>query len=266
MKKIYRKSVCLAASAMLFLSGTTLPAQAGLIGLYQFDDASNLGKDTSGNHNDATDNGATFTNSGYQGGAAHFDGSSFLSVAIDVNPTVLPQMTWGAWVKPDVLSASTVQTVLSSDNGGFDRTITIDYRGGGGASSFSAYTSSGVWASGVAPSTSQWEFVAAVYDASKVSLTFYANGQSFQISSSFGPSQTFFDIGNDPSFGQLFLGSIDNVFVYDQALTASQIATIQSNGFPPASTVPEPSSFALMGLGGLGLAIRAMKRRRASVV
>lgn len=265
MKKIYRKSVCLAASAMLFLSGATLPAQAGLIGLYQFDDASNLGKDTSGNHNDATDFGATFSNSGYQGGAAHFDGASWMRVFIDPNPTALPQMTWGAWVKPDVLNPNTVQTILSGDNGSFDRSITIDYRGGGGTS-FSTFTSSGVFASGVAASTSQWEFVAAVYDASISSLTFYANGQSFQISSSFGPSQTYFDIGHNPGFFQFLQGSVDNVFVYDQALNASQIATIQSNGFPSASAVPEPSSFALMGLGGLGLAIRAMKRRRASVV
>lgn len=265
MKKVYRKSVCIAASAMLLLSGATQSAQAGLIGLYQFDDASNLGKDTSGNNNDATDHGATFTSSGYQGGAAYFDGASFLRAAIDANPSVLPQMTWGAWIKSDVGGTDPIRQVLSTDNGGYDRSLGIDNRGGGGTS-LSAFTGSGVVGSGVAPSTSQWTFIAATYDQSINSMTLYVSSQSSTVTTSFGSSQTFFDIGNNPQVGEYFNGEIDNVFVYDQALTAGQIATVQSNGFPAATAVPEPSSFALLGLGGLGLVIRVTQRRRASSI
>ena len=265
MKRIYRKSICIAASAMLFLSGTTLPAQAGLIALYQFDDSSNLGKDTSGNNHDATNNGAAFTSSGYQGGAAYFNGASYLRVAIDANTTVLPQMTWGAWVKFDVGGTTPTRQILSTDNGSFDRSLGIDTRGGGGTT-LSAFTGGGVLGSGVAPSTSQWTVVAATYDQSIHSMTFYVNGQSSTVTTSFDSSQTFFDIGHNPQVGEFFNGEIDNVFVYDKALTAGEIATIQTNGISAPAPVPEPSSFALLGLGGLGLAIRAIKRRRASVV
>jgi len=45
-------------------------------------------------------------------------------------------------------------------------------------------------------------------------------------------------------------GFLDYIRIYDSAIT-------------PGSTVPEPSSMALLGLGGLGLAVAAYRRRKA---
>ena len=110
--------------AILGILWTTQKAEAILIGLYEFNDSNNLGLDTSGNNNNANNNGAVFDASGYEGGAASFNGSSsFLRVSTNVNPSVLPQLTWGAWVKPDLTNG--IRTVLSGDDGGFDRTINI---------------------------------------------------------------------------------------------------------------------------------------------
>jgi hypothetical protein len=53
-----------------------------------------------------------------------------------------------------------------------------------------------------------------------------------------------------------FEGAIDDVQIYDQALTLSEIGTLFAN---PGQTIPEPSSTALLGLGGLALVLR---RRR----
>ena len=39
-----------------------------------------------------------------------------------------------------------------------------------------------------------------------------------------------------------------------------------SGGGGQGGSVPEPSSFALLGLGGIGLALGAYRRRRAGVV
>ncbi|EAZ88407.1 hypothetical protein [Crocosphaera chwakensis] len=63
-------------------------------------DQNNLGIDTSGSGNNATNFGALFESQGYEGGAATFSGGAYLQSTIDPNPSVLPQMTWGAWVKP----------------------------------------------------------------------------------------------------------------------------------------------------------------------
>ena len=70
-----------ATIVVLGILGTTQKAEALLIGLYEFNDSNNLGLDTSGNNQNATNNGAVFDASGYEGGAASFNGSSsFLSV------------------------------------------------------------------------------------------------------------------------------------------------------------------------------------------
>ncbi len=49
---------------------------------------------------------------------------------------------------------------------------------------------------------------------------------------------------------------IDDVSVWDGALTATEMATLSSNA---ATSVPEPSSTALIGLGGLALILRRRK-------
>ncbi len=247
------------------LAATALPqtADAALIALYQFDDATNLGLDTSGRGNHATNQGAAFTAQGYQGGAASFNFAAWLSAPIDVNRVALPQMTWGAWVRPNV-GGGNIQPVLSNDDGGFDRQIGLDNRGG--VSSWSTFTGSNVLNPGVAPSTSDWTFLAVVYDQNQYSMTFYVNGQAFSTATNFGGSPASFAIGKSAAFPNYFSGVIDNVFVYDEALSSTQVATLRANGFPSAQApaVPEPATWAMMvcGFGLVGGALRRPKPSR----
>ena len=55
----------------------------------------------------------------------------------------------------------------------------------------------------------------------------------------------------DPA-GQSFNGLLDDVRIYDNALTASEIMDARN------SVIPEPSTFSLLGLAALGL----IRRRR----
>jgi hypothetical protein len=254
----------LIAAAALAVAVLPSAADATVV-LYQFDDPTDLGRDTSGFGNNAVNFGASFAAAGYQGGAALFKGTDWMQASVDVNRAVRPKMTWGAWVKPTVGGAAD-QAVLSNDDGGFDRQIGIDFRSG--PTGWSAFTGSGVLNSGLAPSTSAWTFLAAVYDQSQYSMTYYVNDQSYTTQTNFGGSPATFAVGRNPTFSSFYSGLVDNVFVYDEALGAGQIANLRATGFPsnspPVSAVPEPSTWAMMllGFGAIGYSMRKRPKHR----
>ena len=81
--------------AVLVLAASSMTANAALLGYYTFE---NNALDVSGNGNHGTFSAVapTYTASGYQGGAYQFGSAganTFISVPININPAVLPQLT-----------------------------------------------------------------------------------------------------------------------------------------------------------------------------
>lgn len=138
---------------------------ANLLAFYPFEGDAN---DASGNGLHGTLNGATATGAGFQGGAYQFDGTNdYISLPLNINPSAQRQLTIGAWAKADKTTAR--QAVISHDDGGFDRALMVDDRGGGVG--WSAFSGSG-GALGFEPvQLGAWTFLAAVYDQDAGTVT-----------------------------------------------------------------------------------------------
>ncbi|NQE53322.1 hypothetical protein C5S29_06990 [ANME-1 cluster archaeon GoMg3.2] len=213
-----------------------IPSEGGLVGYWNFNEGSgNIAYDSSGSGNDGTIHGATFV-SGISGQALSFDGKDdYVSAPVDINPTVMPQMTITAWVRADDDSGG---TIVSHDNGGFDRTIDIDTRGGGkGWSVFS-----GSWVVGYSPVTiGEWFFLAAVYDQSAETVKLYVNGALIsEEKGKLGSGWDYINIGKNPSFGDYFSGTVDEVMIYNYALSADEINALYDKKEPSAPTTTPP--------------------------
>lgn len=241
-----KSSVALAAVGLL---AVTCTAHADLLAYFPFD--TSTPSDASGNGVAISNFGATWTSSGYSGGAFSFDGvDDFMRAELDINTAALPQLTMGAWVRPSVGSA--IRQVISHDDSNFDRSLGIDTRGGGGTT-WSAFTGSGVTSSGQDITLDEWVFLAVVYDQPAGTLRLHVGATNSSATTNFNEGWTFTYIGDNPSFTEHFGGLIDEVFFFNQALTVEQVEDIRLNG------VPSPGALGVLSLAGLA----ASRRRRA---
>ncbi|WP_340818998.1 LamG-like jellyroll fold domain-containing protein [Methanolobus sp. WCC4] len=208
-------------------TGTTSVSKNGLVAYYPFDGDA---RDYSGNNNHGTNNGATFV-SGTKGQALSFDGTDdYVRSPVNINPDTLPQLTIVAWVKSDLES----RTVISHDNGGYDRTIAIDNRGGG--LGWSAFTGSG-GVLGFHPATiGEWTFIATVYDQDTQTITLYVNDKVYTEKGVLSGGWDYTNIGSNPSYGGNFDGVIDEVRIYSVALSQSEINAIRQGAAVPTQT------------------------------
>jgi hypothetical protein len=230
-----------------FTTGSTPPPPTGLVAAYAFDEGSgSTVHDASGNGNNGTISGATWSTSGKYGDALSFNGTSAM---VTVSSSTLLQLTTGmtleAWVNPASVTSSWTDAIYkgqggqtaSSDNYYLEATSTNNMApvGGGELGSGPSETDA-VGTAGVAANT--WTFLAVTYDGSTMRL--YVNATQVASTSGSGNIETStgqLSIGGDSIWGQYFQGLIDNVRIYNQALTQSQIQTDMSSPINTAPTI-----------------------------
>ena len=208
--------------------------------------------------------GATVTNfgaeptmdrNGIEASAYEFDGwSDYIYADINVNYDVLPQMTWGAWVRSDIShTTSTTRAIASQDDGSFDRHFGIDYREENG---ISAFKGDGVLGS-YAQSEGIWYFVATTYNELNDQVKLYVAGQSDTSQTGFtviagaladvDDGHDYIHLGANPfvSVAEHWDGAIDDFFIYNEVLNLEDLAGIATNGI----VIPEPSTWLLLLMG-----------------
>jgi fibronectin type 3 domain-containing protein len=205
---------------------------ANLVAAYGFDEGSGTTvADSSGHGNTGTIVGATWTAAGKFGSALAFNGTSS-RVDIPDSPSLrlTTGMTLEAWVNPTASPSGWRDVVYKGNDNYYLEASTTSAATPAGGGTFGGANGN---VFGLAPlATSTWTHIAVTYDGS--TLRYFINGsqvatkaQTGAITTSSNPLQ----IGGDNFFSdQYFKGTIDEVRVYDAALTATQIQNDMNAG------------------------------------
>jgi hypothetical protein len=268
MKRLDPFAIASMVFAITVMSGGVASANPvitnGLVAAYPFNGNAD---DWSGNGNNGVVNGATLTSDrfGNPNSAYSFDG---VDDRIDLSGDLgnLPASTQSLWLR---LGTSPSGDFLQTPNGnlGYDAgasslgiSITEDRAGGTTANPHARY----LYFEPISYGADTWFHVAVVIRADNTS-TLYLNSVEVDIgprsvdggvvgdtpSSVIGSAR----VSNEsPAYRAFYRGALDDLYIYDRALSASEVQTL-------FSSVPEPSSSLLLSIGLLRL-VSARRRHR----
>ncbi|GAA3607846.1 LamG-like jellyroll fold domain-containing protein [Microlunatus ginsengisoli] len=232
-------------------SGTGSWPIAGLVGAWSFDEGTgSTAFDGSGQGNSGTVNGPTWTAAGKYGGALTFDGvNDRVDIPDRASLDLTTNLTLSAWVRPTTLR-SWSQAVLKENGNGLSYALYATGETGnrpngslsiGGADRYIDATA------GLSANT--WAHLALTYDGSTMRL--YVNGaqvasraQSGAVPVSANPLR----IGGNAVWGEWFSGQIDEVRVYNRALSATEVGMDSTTAGAP-DTVPPTTPGGLSATG-----------------
>ena len=204
------------------------PSNTGLVGYWSFDDgAGTSATDFSGKNNAGVFPGGTANPTwvdGKRGKALSFDGGDYISFSNPINQANLSQeWTVAAWAKLSTGSGSSYQFLISGLNAGvklmhgvkpllYLNCCTDDYY---------MYGTTDL-------RDNKWHYVAFVFRNSDGLRKIYVDGRD---DSSSGPNNTSTPEGMNATFnlGSQVIGSIDDVRVYNRALSAAEVQTLYNS-------------------------------------
>ena len=213
-------------TGFVLLAPTGRSATPGLVAAFSFDEGSGTTvTDASGTGNNGTTANTTWVAAGRYGKALTFNGTSSRVNVPDATALHLSTgMTLEAWVNPTTVSNSWRDVIYKGNDNYF-----LEATSTGG----SAPAGGGIFGNGSATTTvkaptaltrSTWSHIALTYDGATLRL--FVNGTQVATQARTGAIRTStnpLQIGSDSIFGQYFSGSIDEVRVYNRALTAAEV-------------------------------------------
>jgi len=225
------------AMPTLVLSNNTASVNtSGLVGYWRFEEGSGTtASDSSGNGNSGTLYNSPIWTNGYFGNALGFDGvDDYVNLPSTVQLTN-QSFTIMSWMKPSSLTGNYQMFGPTQWNA-----VGIGLVAGSNQI-FCQFNTGGlnIQSSAIVPNTNQWYHVVCSFDWSTSLLSIYVNGTRINSWTATNPSFNWnnFYIGSQGPDGNLFNGTIDEVQVWNRALTASEIYEMyQSKVTYPAST------------------------------
>jgi glucose/arabinose dehydrogenase/chitodextrinase len=233
------------AAVGVTVSNTGLPPAPGLVASYGFDEgAGTAATDSTGNSNHGTINGPTWT-IGRFGQALSFDGTNDRVTVPDSSTLDLTNgMTLEAWVKPTVTGTAWKTVLFKHRNNNATNMVYVLY-GNRNTSVPNAEITVGTSVkaangpSGSGLPLNVWSHLAATFD--NATLRLYVNGTQIASLATAGPIATSTGdlwIGANNIWSEWFSGAIDEVRVYNRALTATEIQTDMTRAAAPDNDPP----------------------------
>ena len=236
-----RELTCLTFIALVM--GLAAGASAELLISWNLDEGSGtVATDTSGNGRDGTFTGDPQWVAGHDSaGALHFDGvDDYVIHSLPGNQTYAA-FTIAVWVKADDIVQADLAAVFSSHSpgGATGAGFQIDMSAGGQVYQIRPNSSGGVFGN----ATTDWVHLAVVCEGTSAQLYYQGDptNEATLASSLFNE----FTMGVNRNRSRFLAGTIDNLRVYDHALTAAEIlGTMEGKPFPFALS-PTPADGAL---------------------
>jgi hypothetical protein len=200
---------------------------ADLVSYWNLNEPNGIRFDSAGTNN-LTDNGGVGSTIGIQGNAADFDGTNYLSTALD--GTTLTAVSIALWFKADDITTANLEGVLSWAKTGRpkDTLAFINIQTNSGA--IRLYVDSNYKVTSGALANNTWYHAVCTYDGTDWKLyldgglagtytggigTFITNANTVYVGSGY----------NNP-----FPGDIDEVGIWNRALEGSEITTLYNGG------------------------------------
>lgn len=217
-----------------FITAQGASSKAGLVAAYNFDAGSGTSVADLAGKNIGVIRNATWSNSGRYGKSLYFNGvNSWVTVEPSTSLNLTNAMTLEAWVYPSAAQSGWTDIIMKEKPEGLVYYLTANSDTNvpvGGA--FIGNTERAVSGKSSLP-VNVWSHLATTYDGA--TQKFYLNGTLIASRAQSGVIQTStgaLRIGGDSIWGEYFKGIIDDVRIYNRALTNSEI---QSDMLIPVS-------------------------------
>jgi hypothetical protein len=222
-----------AQATVTVIVSNTSQTPNGLVAAFSFNQGSGVQvPDASGQGNTGTISSATWTTAGKFGAALSFNGSSsWVTVADAASLDLTTGMTIEAWVNPS--SGSGWRSVVLKERAGGLAYALYSANNGSRPAGY-VHTSTDIGASGTsAVPFNVWTHLALTYDGATIRL--FVNGVQVGSRAAAGAAVVTsgaLRIGGNSVWGEYFKGKIDEVRIYNRALTAAQIQTDMNTPIP----------------------------------
>lgn len=222
----------------------------GLAAYWSFDSSSNFNVPDVGGSTLTKGNGASWTASGKFGGALSLNGSSQSLYDLS-SPSYLPvgnsSYTQSVWFKPSVVNGGGL--IGWGSYGNTKRTNALRMSGSGSGGFYNYWWDVDLLcsASSCPLTTNTWYHVVTTYDGTTRSI--YLNGVLKASDTNQGPNNATaaeFHIGKT-CCAEYFTGLIDDVAIYNRAVTAAEVLELTNNSAPTNSVAPTITGTARTG-------------------